>query len=81
LPGKVFGVDLRGFGNGFVVYFYGEEGCTGDGGGATLAQEAGLRDAVGSWFYARGKREDVAADRIGDVDGGGGVGEFACVTR
>jgi hypothetical protein len=81
LIGKIFGVDLRGFGNGFVFYFYGEEGCAGDGGGAALAEEAGLGDAVGFWFHARGKREDVAADGIGDIDGRGGVGEFACVAR
>ena len=79
--GKIFGVDLRGFGNSFVFYFYGEEGGAGDGGGAALTEEAGLGDAVGSWFHARGKREDVAADGVGYVDGRGGVGEFACVAR
>ena len=79
--GKIFGVDLRGFGNGFVFHFYGEEGCAGDGGGATLAEKAGFGDVVGFGFEARGEIEDVAADWIGDVDRCCGVGEFSGIAR
>ena len=32
-------------------------------------------------FQARGEIEDVAADWVGHVDGGGGVGKSACITR
>jgi len=77
----MFSVDVGGFGNGFVFHFYGEEGCAGDGGGAALTEEAGLGDAVGFGFEAGGEIEDVAADWVGDVDGGGGVGEFSGVAR
>jgi len=81
LSGKIFGVDVGGFGDGFVFYFYGEEGCASDGGGAALAEEAGLGDAVGFWFEAGGEIEGVAADGVGDVDARGGVGKVACVAR
>src|ERR1700722_15502903 len=79
--GEIVGVDLRGFGDSFVFYFYGEEGRAGDGGGAALTEEAGLSDAVGFGFQACGEIEDVAADRIGDVDARAGVGKFAGVAR
>ena len=54
MMGKIFGGDASGFGDGFVFYFYGEERCAGDGGGATLAEEAGFGDAVGFRFEAGG---------------------------
>jgi hypothetical protein len=81
LVGKVFGVDVRGFGDGFIFYFYGEEGCAGDGGGTALAEEAGLGDAIRCGVQAGGEIEDVAADWVGDVDGGCGVGKFSSVAR
>ena len=81
LSGKIFSVDVSGFGDGFIFYFYGKKRCAGDGRGAALAEEAGFGDAVGFGFEARGEIEDVSANWIGDVNGGGGVGEFACVAR
>ncbi len=79
--GEIFGVDVSGLGDGFVFYFYGEEGCAGDSCCAALTEEAGFGDAVGFGLKARGQIKDVAADRVGYVDGGGGVGEFAGVAR
>ena len=81
MSGKIFSVDVSGFGDGFIFYFYGKKRCAGDGGGAALAEEAGFGDAVGLGFEARGEIEDVATDGVGDVDGGGGVGEFSGVAR
>lgn len=81
LIGKIFGVDVRGFGDGFVLQLHGEEGCAGDGGSAALTEETGLGDEVVFGFESRGEIKDVAADWIGDVDGGGGVGKFSCVAR
>lgn len=46
-----------------------------------MTEEAGLGDAVGFGFKARGEMEDVTADGVGDVDARGGVGEFAGVAR
>jgi hypothetical protein len=79
--GNIFGVDASGFGDGFVLQLHGEKGCTGDGGGAALTEEAGLGDVVGFGFQSRGEIEDVAADWIGHVDRGSGVGKFSCVAR
>ena len=46
-----------------------------------MTEETGFGDAIGFGFESSGEMEDVAADGIGYVDGGGGVGKFACVAR
>ena len=46
-----------------------------------MTEETGFGDAIGFGFESSGEMEDVAADGIGDIDGGGGVGKFACVAR
>ena len=75
----MFGGNLCGFRGGFVLQLDGEERGTGNGGSAALAKETGFGDAIGFGLQAGGEVEDVAAYRIGDVDGSGGVGEFSSV--
>jgi hypothetical protein len=77
--GNFFGSDGAELPRGFSEHEFGELGAAGDGSDAAAGFEAGFGDAA--VIKARGELENVAAGGIGDLDGGGGVGEITGVAR
>jgi len=79
LSGDTFRGDSAGIGDIFADEFFGEERSAGDCRSTALAEETRFGDA--SVFDSSGEMQNVSADRVGNFDGGGGVGEFADVAR
>lgn len=77
--GDIRSRDLTRVGQRFTPDKFRERGCRSERSDAALAFETDVGDAA--VFDARGEAEDVAANRIGDIDGCCGVGKVASIAR
>ena len=78
--GNLLGRDGGDSGGGFADEHVGESRAAGDGGDTALGLKAGRGDAAFG-VEAHGQPQDVSADRIGDIHGGGGVWQVARIAR